>query len=265
MFLLLIKQNNTQTQDFRQDTMNKSPAFQFYAADFMIGIMGMSDEEVGIYIKMLSTQWLHGSLPNCQKTIKKMINSRKFPSEIVMRKFAIGEDGFLRNERMENVREKQKSFAETRKDNANKRWEKEKSDNALAMHVHNKTPCINDALHLQSSSSSSTTSVLPKDNTPLPFDSSDFKSFWSSWEQHLSEKKKPLKPTTRKMQLAKLAEMGEQRAIAALKHSMTNGWQGIYEPDVRPNKISYGKTTYADRHPSDPEANQSFETFLIES
>ena len=148
-----------------QDTtkMSKPPAFQFYAADFMIGIMGMSDEEVGIYIKMLSTQWLHGSLPNCQKTIKKMINSRKFPSEIVMRKFAICEDGFLRNERMETVREKQKSFADTRKENANKRWEKEKNDNALAMHVHNEKPCINDALHLQSSSSS--TRVLSKDNT----------------------------------------------------------------------------------------------------
>jgi len=59
--------------------MSKSPAFQFYAADFMIGIMGMSDDDVGVYIKMLSTQWLHGSLPNCRKTIKNMINSRKVP------------------------------------------------------------------------------------------------------------------------------------------------------------------------------------------
>ena len=65
------------------------------------------------------------------------------------------------------------------------------------------------------------------------------------------------------MQLAKLADMGEERAIAALKHSMTNGWQGIFEPDVRPNKINYGKTTYADRHPSDPEANQTHENFLL--
>jgi hypothetical protein len=86
----------------------------------------------------------------------------------------------------------------------------------------------------------------------LPFDSSDFKFFWSNWEQHLSEKKKPLKPTTRKMQLAKLGEMGEVRAIAALKHSMTNGWQGIFEPDVRPNKINYKQSTnYAERHGND--------------
>jgi hypothetical protein len=96
----------------------------------------------------------------------------------------------------------------------------------------------------------------------LPFDSSDFKLFWSSWEQHLKEKKKPLKPTTRKMQLAKLFEMGEERAIAALKHSMTNGWQGIFEPETRPNKINYGKSAYADRHPTDPEANQSHDDFL---
>ena len=145
--------------------MSKSPAFQFYAADFMIGIMGMTDEEVGIYIKMLSTQWLHGSLPNCKKTIKKMINSRKVPSEMVMRKFSISDDGFLRNERMEKVREKQKSFAETRKENANKRWNKSENEDALAMHVHDGSICKTDALHLQSSSSSSTSSI---NNTYTP-------------------------------------------------------------------------------------------------
>lgn len=141
--------------------MNKSPAFQFYAADFMIGIMGMSDDETGVYIKMLSTQWLHGSLPNCKKTIKKMINSRKVPSEMVMRKFEICDDGFLRNERLEKERAKQKSFAESRKENANKRWGKTESKDALAMHVHDASICKKDALHLQSSSSR----VLSKDNT----------------------------------------------------------------------------------------------------
>jgi hypothetical protein len=43
---------------------------------------------------------------------------------------------------------------------------------------------------------------------------------------------------------------------------MANNWQGIFEPDIRPNKINYSKTTYADRHPTDPEANQSHEDFL---
>ena len=64
----------------------------------------------------------------------------------------------------------------------------------------------------------------------LPFDSPDFLMFWSNWEQHRIEIKKKLTPTTKKQQLAKLAEMGEARAIAALKHSLAGGWQGIFEP-----------------------------------
>jgi len=65
----------------------------------------------------------------------------------------------------------------------------------------------------------------------LPFDSADFAIFWQNWNQHLIEKKKPLKPTARKQQLAMLKDIGEARAIAALKHSMANNWQGIFEPN----------------------------------
>jgi len=133
--------------------MKNPPAFQFYAADFLIGVMGMSDEEVGIYMRMLCTQWVHGFLPNCQKSIKKLINCGKKPSEKVMKKFAICDDGLLRNERLESVREKQKKFAESRQNNANTRWKKD----ASALQVHSQKPCINDAL--QSSSSSSSSSI----------------------------------------------------------------------------------------------------------
>lgn len=65
----------------------------------------------------------------------------------------------------------------------------------------------------------------------LPFASADFATFWQNWNQHLIEKKKPLKPTARKQQLAMLKDIGEARAIAALKHSMVNNWQGIFEPN----------------------------------
>lgn len=230
--------------------MSKAPAFQFYAADFMIGIMGMSDEETGVYIKMLSTQWLHGSLPNCKKAIKKMINSCKVPSEIVMRKFAICDDGFLRNERMEIVRQKQIIYANTMKNNANSRWNKKKNADAIAMQMHDDSICKTDALH--SSSSSSTTTTTPKTNNNkeraealvLPYNSSDFKLFWANWEQHRKETKKPITPTSRKQQFAKLAEMGERRAIEALKHSLAGGYAGIYEPSTsKPNG-----STHNDRH-----------------
>lgn len=139
--------------------MKNPPAFQFYPADFLVGIMGMSDGEVGIYIKMLSYQWLHGDLPNCGKTIKKLINSDKKPSEKVMEKFQKIDEKTIRNLRLEEVREKQKSFAESRKNNANNRWKKDASASA----VHDSSICKNDALH---SSSSSSSSIIVQETTP---------------------------------------------------------------------------------------------------
>lgn len=141
--------------------MSKSPAFQFYAADFLIGCMGMSDEEIGVYIKMLCAQWELGSLPNCVKSIRKLINSRRIPSNLVMLKFERCDDGFLRNMRLEKERQKQAEFRATRVNNARKRWEAASTSNARAskpeqpsaMHVHDASTCKTDALHTSSSSS----------------------------------------------------------------------------------------------------------------
>ena len=83
----------------------------------------------------------------------------------------------------------------------------------------------------------------------LPYDSSDFKLFWANWEQHRKETKKPITPTSRKQQFAKLAEMGERRAIEALKHSLAGGYAGIYEPSTsKPNG-----STHNDRHHGETE------------
>jgi hypothetical protein len=64
----------------------------------------------------------------------------------------------------------------------------------------------------------------------LPFGSDEFRLEWDSWEKHLKEKKRPLTQTARQHQLTLLGEMGEERATAALRHSLANGYQGIYEP-----------------------------------
>lgn len=138
---------------------NKSPAFQFYAADFLVGVMGMSDEEIGVYIKMLAMQWERGGLPNCPKSIRFLINSRKNPSENVMKKFEKCDDGMIRNERLEKERKKQVTFRESRAKNAKARWDKQCTSNARA----SGSICINDAL--QSSSSSSDIPPNPQGGT----------------------------------------------------------------------------------------------------
>lgn len=68
----------------------------------------------------------------------------------------------------------------------------------------------------------------------LPFSSPEFSEAWSQWQKHRTEIRKPLKPTMRAAQLAELAAMGEQRAIAALRHTIAKGWQGIREPEAQP-------------------------------
>jgi hypothetical protein len=69
------------------------------------------------------------------------------------------------------------------------------------------------------------------DAVSLPFTSEEFKAAWKTFEKHRSEIRKPLRPTSAKLQLKLLAAMGEQRAIRAIEHTVAKGWQGIREPD----------------------------------
>jgi hypothetical protein len=66
----------------------------------------------------------------------------------------------------------------------------------------------------------------------LPFLSAEFGKAWGEWCQHLREKKKPLGKSAGEKQLRKLASIGEARALAAIDHSITSNWQGIYEAKV---------------------------------
>ena len=82
----------------------------------------------------------------------------------------------------------------------------------------------------------------------LPFSSHAFQTAWSEWTQHRSELRKPLTATSTTKQLATLATIGEQRAIAAIAHSIENGWQGIFEPKAGHSP----KNTHANTAPHDP-------------
>jgi hypothetical protein len=170
---------------------------------------------------------------------------------------------------METVREKQKSFADTRKSNANKRWDKEKNENALAMHVHDRSICITDALHLQSSSSSSIR-VLSNDNTQR-----DSEIIYKIYPKKVGKEAalKSIAKALKKIDANKLTEIVTQYAESQKGADMQfipnpatwfnqGRWQDDQSTWVRENKISYAKTTYADRHPTDPEANQSHDDFL---
>jgi hypothetical protein len=66
----------------------------------------------------------------------------------------------------------------------------------------------------------------------LPFESEDFAEAWNDWVVYRKEKKKKLTPSTIKMQLKKLASVGEIRAIRMIAYSIEKGWEGLFEENV---------------------------------
>jgi len=75
--------------------------------------------------------------------------------------------------------------------------------------------------------------VVDLPDIPAELDSPEFKVIWSEWQRHRTEKRQTLTPTAVRRQLKELAKMGADRAVAAIGHSITQGWTGIFEPGVQ--------------------------------
>lgn len=95
-----------------------APAFQFYAQDFLTGVMYLTNEEIGIYIKMLAKQWTDGKIPKKRLGFLVGINWEDL-SEELQEKFADCGD-YIINERLEMEREKQFSYRKKQSENGKK-------------------------------------------------------------------------------------------------------------------------------------------------
>jgi len=101
-------------------TKSKDPAFLFYSSDFLTGTMFMTNEQIGIYIRLLCSQHQHGGIID-----KISFNSMVGTNEIVKSKFVESELGFynirlmevmeLRNKKSNNISDAVKSIWEKRK------------------------------------------------------------------------------------------------------------------------------------------------------
>lgn len=99
----------------------KSPAFQFYASDFLTGTFTMSLQEVGAYIRLLCYQWDKGPIPTdardrarimgCAKAQEVQLWKRLSPKFVVTDL----EDGYI-NERLEEERRKQAEYRQRQSD-----------------------------------------------------------------------------------------------------------------------------------------------------
>lgn len=72
------------------------------------------------------------------------------------------------------------------------------------------------------------------ESMPLPdeLDTPEARTALDEWRQHRREKRKPLTPTAERKLLDEWSVKGAARFVAAVNHSITSGWQGLFEPDL---------------------------------
>lgn len=101
-----------------------------------MGTIAMTAEEVGAYIRLLCVQWDIGGLPNDDSTICRLGGCGGNAVASIRAKFEVGQDGKLRNRRLEEEREKQRIYREKQAENGAKRWLGNAKPQALAKPSH---------------------------------------------------------------------------------------------------------------------------------
>lgn len=156
------------------------PSFQLYAQDFLIDTIGWSDEEVGFYLRLLLVEWVNGPLPKNEKNLRKIWKKtpKKFEKlwSTLSSKFIENpkDSDEIINPRLEKTREDQIEYrlrqSEAGKASARSR-KKEKKATTVQPSLdsgYNRTPNQNPTL--QSSPSSSPSSLLESSKSPLELD-----------------------------------------------------------------------------------------------
>ena len=123
---------------------NKSPAFQFYARDFLadINVQLMNMEQRGMYITLLSYAWLESGIPNDMRKLNLLCNNPANFDELIEDVLACFEEseGRLYNGRMESIRteqmERKEKASEAGKVGAKKRWQSHSDPIATALPPH---------------------------------------------------------------------------------------------------------------------------------
>lgn len=235
-----------------------APAFQFYAQDFLTGCMYLTNEEVGIYIKMLSKQWTDGKIPKKRLGFLVGFEWDSFSDELKAKFEDFGD--YILNKRLEIEREKKTNFHKKQTENGKlggrprKNKTSEKSNNNEVFEesrkpekpngFKNKNPNKNqkkpleDEIEIEDENEERKEDekkgvVGEKTELNYHFDSEVFKTQWKIWKafrkknhkfQYFNQESEQ-KALTRLFNLAKT----EKTAIEIIKQSIERGWKDFYE------------------------------------
>jgi uncharacterized protein YdaU (DUF1376 family) len=221
----------------------RSPAFQFYADDFLAGTLVMDQADVGAYIRLLCHQWSRGSIPAEAEKQQRLAGGSV--SADVLAKFPAGDDGLLRNPRLEIERQKQLEFRESQRQKGLRSAEMRKSVNHGSTTVGTAVqPNPQPNGQPKGNSPSPSPSPINTEGAPPPspwlvaFDLEMPESLRTKecldavrlWMKYKSEKRQSYKQSGLMAALSKWAKTFTSATFpAAVEFSMANNWAGIFD------------------------------------
>lgn len=209
-----------------------SPTFQFYAQDFLTGCTYLTNEEIGMYIKMLCKQWTDGNIP--KKRIGFLLGIEWVSISDELKSKFIDDGDFLINERLEIEREKQRKFKEKQAENGKKGGRPKKSDTAESLvNVEDKTQTKPKQKPKESQEKNLKEVVEKQIETSLKIPI-DFIPIWEDWlEYRKAKKKKPYAGLKwEQVALDKFIENSKNNAEIGrqiLNKTIVKNWEGLFE------------------------------------
>lgn len=212
-----------------------TPSFQFYPSDFLGGVMLLSDEAVGIYIKLLSALWIHGNaLPEQEE---KLVRSANTTSDALRRcwpelkdKFDV-ENGVVSHPRFSHMLE----VAEARSENGKKGGRGNKSKTKAKQKL-NKSKSKANALKYEDRRLKFEDQSLKGEGWDIPerLDSPEVREALDDFAEMRRTIKKPIKSLQNSSRMLKNFEDAEH-LLYAIELCIANEWQGL-KPDYMPPK-----------------------------
>lgn len=209
--------------------MAKDPAVLFYTSDFLTGTMTMTNEEIGMYIRLLCLQHQKGRL-----TEKDMLFICNTYVEAVFDKFKKNGDGLYYNDRLEKETIKRKEYSESRRRNISKRYEPTYVEH---MENENENRNVNKDINKKEKVMDNPQKVADEYFLNLlPIDSDQqFIETWTEWVIFRKEIKKKLTKSTAKKQIDFLIKQPDP--IECMNISIKNGWQGLFEVSAKNKSV----------------------------
>lgn len=201
--------------------------YQFNIGDYASHTAHLDELEDLAYRRMLDYCYLNEiGLPPTVEEIARLIRMRTQCERIanVLREFfVLHEDGVYRQFRVEQQIAEFRGKSDKAKQAARKRWE---NTDANALPTHSERNANHKPI---------TNNHKPIKNPVAPAPDCINSDAWSEWAEYKKQSKKKLTPATVLKQYSFLSVYDKPTQQIIINQSITNGWQGLFEPKEQKN------------------------------